>query len=141
VLGVPASELVDLTIGADELWGAAAIELAERVAEAATTAEAIVVLEQVLFARQAAPTDPVVAEVADRLLPGHTDDVAALSSELFISARQLRRRVVAGIGLAPKVATGCCASRGSWRSPTAAKAAPPSWRGSPPRPATRISRI
>jgi AraC-like DNA-binding protein len=103
VLGVPASELVDLTIGADELWGAAAIELAERVAAAAVTAEATVVLEQVLFGREAAPTDPVVAEDADRLLPGHADDVAALSSELFISERQLRRRVVAGIGLAPKV--------------------------------------
>ena len=103
VLGVPASELVDLTIGADELWGAAAVELAERVAAAATTADATVLLEQALFAREAAMTDPVVAAVANRLLPGHADDVAALSSELFISQRQLRRRVQAGIGLAPKV--------------------------------------
>lgn len=33
-LGVPASDLVDRVIAADELWGAAAFELAERVAGA-----------------------------------------------------------------------------------------------------------
>ena len=103
MLGVPASELVDRAIGADELWGAAAVELAERAAAASTPAEGTVLLEQALFARDAAKTDPVVAAVAGRLLPGYADDVAALPSELFISERQLRRRVQAGIGLAPKV--------------------------------------
>jgi AraC-like DNA-binding protein len=103
VLGLPASELVDLTIGADELWGAAAVELGERVAAAGTAAKATAVLERALLAREAARTDPVVVQVADRLLPGHAEDVTALPSELFISERQLRRRVQAGIGLAPKV--------------------------------------
>jgi hypothetical protein len=51
---------------------------------------------------RAAP-DPVVAEVAERLLPGRTDDVAGLPGALFISERPLRRRVLDGIGLAPKV--------------------------------------
>jgi AraC-like DNA-binding protein len=45
----------------------------------------------------------VVAEVAWRLLPGRVDDVAELPTALFISERQLRRRVQNGIGLAPKV--------------------------------------
>jgi AraC-like DNA-binding protein len=103
VLGLPASELVDLTIGADALWGAAAVELGERVAAAATTADAAAVLERAVFAREVTRTDPVVVEVADRLLPGHAADVAALPSQLFISERQLRRRVQAGIGMAPKV--------------------------------------
>jgi AraC-like DNA-binding protein len=102
-LGLPASELVDLTIGADALWGAAAVELGEQVAAAATTADAAALLEQAVFAREVAETDPVVVEVADRLLPGHAADVAALPSQLFISERQLRRRVQAGIGMAPKV--------------------------------------
>jgi AraC-like DNA-binding protein len=48
-------------------------------------------------------TDPVVAEVAERLLPGRIEDVTELPGALFISARQLRRRVQDGIGLAPKV--------------------------------------
>jgi AraC-like DNA-binding protein len=103
VLGLPASELVDLTIGAEELWGVKAAELGERVAAAASPAEATVLLERVLSAREAPRADPVVATAANRLLPGRVDDVAALPSELFISERQLRRRVQAGIGFAPKV--------------------------------------
>jgi AraC-like DNA-binding protein len=105
VLGVPASELVDLEIGADELWGEAAVRLGELIAAAASPEDATVRLEQAVFglAAEARRPDPVVTEVADRLLPGGTDDVASLHSELFISERQLRRRVQAGIGLAPKV--------------------------------------
>jgi AraC-like DNA-binding protein len=99
VLGLPASELVDLTIGALELWGAAAERIGERVAAADDPAA---VLEAEVLAR-AEPADPVVAEVARRLLPGRGADMLALPSELFISERQLRRRVLAGIGLAPKV--------------------------------------
>jgi AraC-like DNA-binding protein len=105
VLGVPASELVDLTVGADQLWGEAAVGLGERVAAAASPEEAAVLLEQAVFGltAQAHGPDPVVAAAADRLLPGGTDDVASLHTELFISERQLRRRMQAAIGLAPKV--------------------------------------
>ena len=77
VLGVPASELVDLTVGADELWGPAAAWIGERVAKAE---DAAAVLEQELFARAARSdgVDPVVAEVARRLLPGRREDVMRL---------------------------------------------------------------
>jgi AraC-like DNA-binding protein len=102
VLGVPASELVDIALAADELWGDAAARIGERVAGAEDAAG---VLEQEVLARavQANGADPVVAEVGRRLLPGRGKDVTALPAELFISERQLRRRVRAGIGLAPKV--------------------------------------
>jgi AraC-like DNA-binding protein len=105
VLGLPASELVDLKVAADEVWHGAAAELGERVAAASSPAQASAILEAAVLAHAAeAPgPDPVVAEVAQRLLPGRADDVADLPAALFISERQLRRRVQSGIGLAPKV--------------------------------------
>jgi AraC-like DNA-binding protein len=103
-LGMPASELVDLTVGAEELWGPAAERIGEVVASAATPEEAASALEAAVFARAVEKEpDPVVAGAAALLLPGRTDDVASLPSELYISERTLRRRVHAAIGLPPKV--------------------------------------
>jgi AraC-like DNA-binding protein len=102
VFGVPASELVDRTLAAEELWGAEAARIGERVAAAGDPAAA---LEDEVLGRAARlhGPDPVVAEVARRLRPGRRQDVMALPSELSISERQLRRRVQSAIGLAPKV--------------------------------------
>jgi AraC-like DNA-binding protein len=104
VLGVPASELVDLDIGADELWGDAASALGESVAAADSPQEAASTLEEAVAGRLAdAPTlDPIAIEAAQWLLPGRVRDVGSLTSALFISERQLRRRCLAAIGLAPK---------------------------------------
>jgi AraC-like DNA-binding protein len=104
VLGVPASELVDLTVGAEELWGSAAERIGELVASAATPAEAASALEAAALALAVEDEpDPVVAGAAALLLPGRTADVASLPSALYISERTLRRRVQAAIGLPPKV--------------------------------------
>jgi AraC-like DNA-binding protein len=102
VLGVPASELVDLSVPVDLLWRGA---LAERVAAAASPAEAAAMLEAEIVARSAGADgpDPVVAETARRLLPWRAGDVGSLPSSLHISERHLRRRCRAAIGLAPKV--------------------------------------
>jgi AraC-like DNA-binding protein len=103
-LGPPASELVDLDLGADELWGASAIALGEALAACATPQEAAATLEAAILGRLAdgADLDPIAIEAVSRLLPGRTHDVGSLTSELFISERQLRRRCQAAIGLAPK---------------------------------------
>lgn len=104
VLGMPASELVDLTVGAEALWGAASERIGELVAAAATPAEAASALEAAAISLAAEETlDPLVAGAAALLLPGRTEDVASLPSELYISERTLRRRVQAAIGLPPKV--------------------------------------
>ena len=104
VLGVPASELVDLTVGAEELWGPAAVRIGELVASARTPEEAAAALELAAVAHAARiEPDPVVAGAAALLLPGRTEDVASLPSELYVSERTLRRRVQAAIGLPPKV--------------------------------------
>jgi AraC-like DNA-binding protein len=104
VLGVPATEVVDLDLSADELWGRAAVALGEAVAAAPTLAAAAAVLERTVYERLAhAPgLDPVVGEAVRRLLPGGGGEVASIASSLFISERQLRRRCEAAIGVSPK---------------------------------------
>jgi AraC-like DNA-binding protein len=104
-LGVPASELVDLAVAADDLWGPAGVALGERVGQSASPREAEALLEQEIVARLAdAPgPDPIVAEAVRCLMPWRTDDVGSLTSSLHISERQLRRRCRSAIGLAPKV--------------------------------------
>jgi AraC-like DNA-binding protein len=130
VLGLPASELVDLAVDARDVWGAASGRSAQRVATRAARAaatgsasasasgrfaltdladpdaspERLLADVQLLVAARladAAGPDPLVAE-AVRLLRWSTDDVASLISSLHISERQLRRRVQAATGLAPK---------------------------------------
>jgi AraC-like DNA-binding protein len=103
-LGLPASELVDLDLGADELWGGAAVALGEALAGCASPQEAAATLEAAIVRRLAdgVDLDPIAIEAVSRLLPGRTHDVGSLTSELFISERQLRRRCQAAIGLAPK---------------------------------------
>jgi AraC-like DNA-binding protein len=104
-LGLPASELVDLALDADELWGSAGAALGERLAQAGSPADAAALLEAEVFARLAggAGPDPLVTEAVRRLTPGRADEVGTLSSSLHISERQLRRRCLTTVGLAPKV--------------------------------------
>jgi AraC-like DNA-binding protein len=104
ILGVPASELVDLQVEADRVWGSEAATLAGRLAEARSLDGAARVLEQELGRRatEARAADPLVTAAIGRLQPWRRDDVSAWTSELFISQRQLRRRFVAALGFGPK---------------------------------------
>jgi AraC-like DNA-binding protein len=105
VLGLPASEVVDLSVGADELWGRSAVALGEAVAAAASPWEAAAKLEAAIAGRlaDAAEPDPIAMEAVRLLLPGRTRDVTSLPSELYISESQLRRRLQEATGFAPKV--------------------------------------
>jgi AraC-like DNA-binding protein len=103
VLGLPASELVDLTLDAEELWGDPALALGERTDAAATPEQALAEVQRHLVGRLAgaAGPDPLISE-AVRQLRWATDDVGSLTSSLNISERQLRRRCQDATGLAPK---------------------------------------
>jgi AraC-like DNA-binding protein len=104
VLGLPASELVDLALDADELWGPSAAAVGELVDDSPSPQDALAVLEQHIVARlaSAAGPDPLVMETVRRLRRWPKEDVGSLTSALYVSERQLRRRCESAVGLAPK---------------------------------------
>ncbi len=104
VLGVPASELVDLVVDADMLWGPEAATAGARMAEAASPGRAGAILRGLVAGRlaDAERPDPVVAEAVRRLMPWCAEDVAGVRSSLAVSERSLRRQCRAAIGVGPK---------------------------------------
>jgi AraC-like DNA-binding protein len=104
LLGAPASELVDLAVEADALWGRGGTALGDRVDAATSPAEAIAALQRGMLARRLTGTDPdpLVTEAVRLLMPGPATPVAALPRLLATSERNLRRRCHAAVGLGPK---------------------------------------
>jgi AraC-like DNA-binding protein len=104
ILGVPASELVDLRVNLDRLWGSDATKLAERLGETGAPGNAVQRLEGELVRRLADATapDPLVTAAIGRLQPWRSCGLDALASDLYISPRQLHRRFVAALGFGPK---------------------------------------
>lgn len=91
-LGVPAVELADLSVDAEEVLGAGA---SERVAEGGLPALLGLVRER------RRPLDPL--DRAAALAMAHPDTrVAALGAQLGVSERQLRRRFLDAVGYGPK---------------------------------------
>jgi AraC-like DNA-binding protein len=88
LLGLPASELVDLDLDLDDLWPGSAVALGESLAACRRLCQATGILEAV--------------EVVRRLMPGQPAGLNRLATSLFISERQVRRRCEAAVGLAPK---------------------------------------
>lgn len=104
ILGLPASELVDLRVGGDDLWGRRGTTLAERLADAGSAEGVALLLENEVGRRfaDASRPDRLVSDAVRRLQPWMTGDVDGLASSLEISPRQLRRRFVAALGYGPK---------------------------------------
>ena len=104
IVGAPISELVDLQVEADRLWGGGAATLAVRLGEAGSPMGAARVLEEDLVRRiaQAPVPDPLVSAAAGRLQPWIPHSVGARTADLFLSPRQLRRRFAAALGYGPK---------------------------------------
>ena len=104
LLGLPADELVDLTVRLDDLWGMIAVRLGELLAGAYRPEAALELLQRYLVRRQACVVrpDPLVAEVVRRLMPWQTVEIGALATQLAISPSQLRRRCLATVGVGPK---------------------------------------
>jgi AraC-like DNA-binding protein len=106
LLGPPASELRDLRVTPDALWGRAGRELAERVGEAASPGTRLAAMVAALDGRLdgAEPPDPLVAAAVARLErdPATTARVGALGPAVGLGERQLRRRFLTGVGYGPK---------------------------------------
>jgi AraC-like DNA-binding protein len=105
VTGMPASEVVGLALGADEVWGRSAVALGEAVDGAASPQEALAAVQRHVLDRVAGGEgpDPLVSEAVRRLMPWRAHDVMSLTASLYISETQLRRRCRTAVGLAPKV--------------------------------------
>jgi AraC-like DNA-binding protein len=104
VLGVQVSELADLVVDAETLWGPEAATVGARMAEAPSPEQARVILQGLVVGRLADATrpDPVVTEAVRRLMPWRAQDVAEVWSSLAVSERGFRRRCRATIGVGPK---------------------------------------
>ncbi|MBQ1054921.1 helix-turn-helix transcriptional regulator [Micromonospora sp. C32] len=109
VFGVPAEELRDRRVPLADLWGRAAVEVAERVettlsapAGSDGTDAAAAVLTRVARdrLREAGGPDPLGARIVGRLSAGAT--VAATAAEVGLGARALHRRSRALFGYGPK---------------------------------------
>ncbi len=112
MLGLPASDLVSLDVEGTEVYGGLATEIQQRIQSAASWPERFGVLDDVMSAKLrsslADGCDEVSAEVRfawERLLAtGGTITVSALAEETGWSARHLRTKFAAELGLSPKAA-------------------------------------
>ena len=102
VLGMPASEVLDVHVKLEELLGSPATELADRLGESKDDEEAFGLLEQAVGSRiDGGGPDPLVLAATRRLgFPGSR--VNELAESLGISDRQLRRRFHQSVGYGPK---------------------------------------
>jgi AraC-like DNA-binding protein len=102
VLGMPASEVLDVHTRLEDLLGRWAIELGERLAETNGDEEAFALIERAVGSRvEDGGPDPLVLAATRRLgFPGSRVD--ELAESLGISERQLRRRFHDSVGYGPK---------------------------------------
>ena len=102
VLGMPASEVLDVHVRLEELLGSSASKLAERLEESEGDSEAFELLEEAIGRRiKDGGPDPLVLAATRRLgFPGIRVD--RLAESLGISDRQLRRRFHQAVGYGPK---------------------------------------
>ena len=106
VLGVPASELLDLRVSASELLGSRVSALSDGLASVPTPRAGTALLERAVAAwiRERAPADVLVTRaIAQLMVPSADWSVASLAAELGVSERQLRRRFLHAVGYGPKL--------------------------------------
>jgi AraC-like DNA-binding protein len=101
ILALPASELRDLRVRLDEVWGRReAQRLADRIAGAPHPGSALEAASAECL-RAAGPPAPIVGAIVTRVRAGQP--IAAVAAEVGLSERQLHRRSLAAFGYGPKV--------------------------------------
>lgn len=100
LLGLPASEVVDLQVPAGDVWGAGAARLSEELAGSPADRQRRLLLDAV--ARRVPGPDPLVRAAAGALA-ARGARVAQVAVELGIGERRLHRRMLAAVGYGPKM--------------------------------------
>jgi AraC-like DNA-binding protein len=102
--GLAAAEVRDRSLPLASVWGSAAEQMAEQLADAPEVADCI--LERALLARldRAAPMDPLIEPLLAELVarPPARSATVDLAAQLGVSERTLRRRTIAALGYGPK---------------------------------------
>jgi AraC-like DNA-binding protein len=104
LLGEPANLMRNSRTALSDLWGPSADRLLDRLMEQAAPGSVGEMLQNDIIQRASAakPPDSVVREAILRLrAPGAS--TAELARSLFISERQLRRKLIAAVGYGPKM--------------------------------------
>lgn len=103
-LGVPAGELANTHVDLEALWGRAAVELRERLCEAATPADRFSLLEQALVTRlNGAAAGHAAVPVALDALAGVGTRVCDVARKVGLSQRRFIEVFEAEVGLTPKL--------------------------------------
>ena len=100
VLGLPASELRDLRVPLEQVWGAGALRLVEELAASAPPRR-LELLATAVSQRRASP-DGLVTAAAQRLARPRSR-VAHVAADLGVTERTLHRRTVHAVGYGPKL--------------------------------------
>jgi AraC-like DNA-binding protein len=102
-LAIPVSELADLVLDAEHVWGRAAVAIGERLASSGPEA-AVASFQDAVAGRLATldHPDPVVGEAVRRLGRAQAADVGPVRASLWMSERQFRRRCLSAVGVPPK---------------------------------------
>ncbi|TXS04229.1 AraC family transcriptional regulator [Streptomyces sp. col6] len=108
IYGMPAAELAHRLVPLDDLLGALAVELVDRLRSATTWAARFAALDELLLRAvgrgdQAREVRPAVAEAWRRLVAARGClQVGAVAAELGLSRRYLTERFLGEVGLPPK---------------------------------------
>lgn len=105
LLGVPASELLNLSVPLCDLWGSSGTADYARVAEQTTLVAQLGTLERALLARvaNASPIDNATREGIQWIARHPHERVERLTRRLDLSSRQIQRRFTAAVGYGPKM--------------------------------------
>jgi AraC-like DNA-binding protein len=105
ILGVPASELLNLSVPLCEIWGSRERAAFTRIADEITVAARMSAMETALLARlrDTGPVDTATRAGIEWIARHPHGRVEELSDRLGLSSRQVQRRFTAAVGYGPKL--------------------------------------
>lgn len=101
-VGLPADELLNQDVPLADLWGDAAVRVADRLEATSSTPQALDVLSDAVQQRRRDVSDPLVGAAVGALGRRPALKVMHLADMLGVSERQLLRRFTSAVGYGPR---------------------------------------